>query len=80
MANSNKMISGLLIGAAVGLVGGLLLASRPGKESRRVVAIQAGEFREKATVYLNTMRRKMRGGDGGEVLAGVTDRQLGTHE
>ena len=78
MAKSNRMVPGLLFGAAVGVVTGLLLAPKPGKESRRVVAVQAGELREKASEYLSTMQRKMRGGNCEEGPEEIMDRQVGT--
>ena len=52
MYNATKLVTGLIAGTAVGVTAGLLLAPRPGKETRHNVAIQAG-----------AMRRKMRKGE-----------------
>ena len=38
MVKSNKLFAGLIAGAAMGVAAGLLLAPKPGKESRSLVA------------------------------------------
>ena len=52
MYNTTKLITGLIAGTAVGVTAGLLFAPKPGKETRRQVATQAG-----------VLRRKMRKGE-----------------
>ena len=47
MYNTAKLVTGLIAGTAVGVTAGLLFAPRPGKETRRKVATQAGELRRK---------------------------------
>ena len=47
MYNKTKLVTGLIAGTAVGVTAGLLFAPRPGKETRRKVATQAGELRRK---------------------------------
>ncbi len=56
MYNTTKLVKGLIAGTAVGVTAGLLFAPKPGKETRHIVATQAGE-----------MRRKMR--KGGKIKA-----------
>ena len=77
-AKSNNLVSGLLIGAAVGAIAGLLWAPKLGKDSRRIVVVRAGELRQQANEYVSTMRRMMRAEEGGEAVERITERQVGT--
>ena len=47
MATTNKMVTGLIAGAAMGAVAGLLFAPKSGKESRQIVAARANKLRYK---------------------------------
>ena len=58
----NKLVIGFIAGALIGALGGLLIAPRPGKESRQIVAARAGELRTKAGDYVTTLREKVRRG------------------
>ena len=58
MVKRNKLVKGLIVGAAIGAVACLLLAPKPGKESRQIVAFQAGEIRHKAAGYLDAARSR----------------------
>ena len=58
----NKFVFGIIAGALIGALGGLLIAPKPGKESREIVAIRAGELRTKAGDYVTTLREKVRRG------------------
>ena len=78
MAKSNKLVTGLLVGAAVGAIAGLLWAPKLGKDSRRIVVVRAGELRQQANEYVSTMRRIMRGEEDEEAAEGITERQAGT--
>ena len=60
MAKSNKLFTGLIFGVAVGAVAGLLLAPKPGKETRKIVATRADTLRSKASDYVGVMRQRMR--------------------
>ena len=60
MANRNKLLTGLIAGVAVGAIAGLFLAPKPGKETRKIVATQAGTLRNKANDYVGVMRQRMR--------------------
>ena len=59
MEKRNPLVAGLIAGAAVGAVAGLLLAPKPGKVTRRFVATQA---KRTTGSYLSTLRRTMRRG------------------
>ena len=52
----NKMFAGLIAGAALGTVAGLLIAPKPGRESRQIVTARAGELRHKTGDYMDVMR------------------------
>ena len=56
----NRLVFGIIAGALIGAIGGLLIAPKPGKESRQIVAIRAGELRIKAGDYVTTLREKVR--------------------
>ncbi len=57
MVRQNNLVKGLVAGAAVGAVAGLLFAPKPGKDSRQIVASRAGEIRHKAAGYLRSRRK-----------------------
>jgi gas vesicle protein len=57
MAKRNKLVAGLLVGAAVGAAAGMLIAPKPGKEARQVVVSRLGNLREKAGNRVRTLRR-----------------------
>ena len=54
MEKRNHLVTGLIAGAAVGAVAGLLLAPKPGKVTRRFVAARA---RRTTGRYAGTFRR-----------------------
>lgn len=51
MERSNKLVTGLIAGAMVGTVAGLLLAPKPGKQIRQMLAARADQ-------YAGILRRK----------------------
>jgi gas vesicle protein len=59
MMNGNNIITGVIAGALVGTVLGLMVAPKPGKETRQIVASRAGEWRIKAGDYVGTLRQKI---------------------
>ena len=63
MTTGNKFFTGLIAGAVIGSVAGLLIAPKPGKETRQVVAHRAKELKSKAGGYAVTLREKMRRSD-----------------
>ncbi len=52
----NKLVIGLVAGATVGAVAGLLFAPNPGQESRQIVATQSWGIRHKTGSYFHRMR------------------------
>ena len=62
MTNGNKMVTGLIAGALLGTIAGLLFAPKLGRETREIVTTRAVEFRQKAGDYVDTLRQKIRKG------------------
>ncbi len=80
MVKTNKLVTGLIAGAALGAVAGLLFAPKPGKESRQIVAIRADELRNKAddlrgkaVGYVDAMRSRRQSKENQPVLAEATN-------
>ncbi len=62
MTSSNRLITGLVAGALVGAVAGILFAPKPGRESRLIVGAKAEEIRNKTGGYIGTVKEKIRKG------------------
>ena len=62
MPGTNQLVTGLLAGAAVGAAAGLLFAPKPGKVTRRFVAMRAIKMRRDTPSYIAGLRRKIRRG------------------
>ena len=62
MAKPNSLVTGIIAGAVVGTLAGLLFAPKSGKETREIVATRAGVIRQKAGGYVGNLREKMRRG------------------
>ncbi len=80
MVKTNKLVTGLIAGAALGAVAGLLFAPKPGKESRQIVAARADELRNKAdglrgkaVGYVDAMRSRRKSKENQPVLAEATN-------
>ena len=80
MVNTNKLVTGLIAGAALGALAGLLFAPKPGKESRQIVAARADELRDKAdglrgkaVDYVDAMRSRRKSKENQPVLAEATN-------
>ena len=80
MVKTNKLVTGLIAGAALGAVAGILFAPKPGKESRQIVTAQAKEFRNKADGlrnkaggYVDAMRSRGKSKETQPVLAEATN-------
>ena len=58
MAKTNKLVTGLIAGVAVGAVAGLLFAPKPGKASRHIVSTKVEDIRQKASGYMDAMRSR----------------------
>jgi gas vesicle protein len=48
MKNRNKIGIGLIAGALIGAIAGLLFAPKPGRDTREMVGARAGELRHRA--------------------------------
>ena len=77
MADRNQFFAGLIVGAAVGAVAGLLLTPNTGKETRQIVVARAGEVRGKAGQYATSVRERMRRGQPEEESADEQLREIG---
>ncbi|MCH2504791.1 MAG: YtxH domain-containing protein, partial [Dehalococcoidia bacterium] len=53
MVKTNKLVTGLIAGVAVGAVAGLLFAPKPGKDSRKIVASRTDELKSMADELRN---------------------------
>ena len=80
MVNTNKLVTGLIAGAALGAIAGLLFAPKPGKQSRQIVAARADELRnkadgirDKAAGYVDAMRSRRQSKENQPVLAEATN-------
>ena len=60
MPSSNKFMSALVAATAVGAAAGLLLAPKPGKVTRRFVAMRANTMRNRTGAYMGSSRTKTR--------------------
>ncbi len=69
----NKLVIGLVAGATIGAVAGLLFAPKPGKESRQIVASRSEGIRHKSGGYLHKMRSWIKSKE--PVMAGPFDLQ-----
>jgi gas vesicle protein len=59
MTNDQKVILGVICGAALGVVAGILLAPDSGEETRRKIASKAGDLKDDLTKNLNTSINKL---------------------
>ena len=57
----NKLVTGLVAGALVGVAAGILLAPKSGKETRKLVGTKAGKA-------MGNMRQKFAKGRGSEII------------
>ena len=76
MAKVNRFLVGLAIGTALGAAAGLLLAPKPGKETRKQVVAKAGELRQKASEYVEVLRNKPN--EENRTVNGSSDRHAGS--
>ena len=57
MTTQHKIMVTLATGAVLGVAAGILLAPKPGKETRQAVSTNATRLRHRASHYLSTLRR-----------------------
>ena len=60
MSSSNRFMTALVAATAVGAAAGILLAPKPGKVTRRFVAMRANTMRNKTEEYMGSFRTKER--------------------
>ena len=60
MSSSNRFMTALVAATAVGAAAGILLAPKPGKVTRRFVAMRANTMRNKTEGYMGSLRIKTR--------------------
>ncbi len=60
MTRQNGFIAGLLAGALVGAAAGIILAPKPGKETRGLLGTRATEIRSKAGYYVENLRERFK--------------------
>ena len=56
MAKTSNFLTGLLAGAVVGAVAGLILAPKPGRETRELVGTRTNGLRSRAGYYVENIR------------------------
>lgn len=66
MANPNKFLTGLVAGAVVGAIAGLVLAPKPGKDFRQLVMERTDGIRNRAETYAENLKDRFRGNSGEE--------------
>ncbi len=67
-SKSFNLPSGIVAGAIVGTIAGMMFAPRPGKETRRIVVNRAGKIQIRAGDYIDNLRDKFRKGPSPETL------------
>lgn len=60
MAKSSDLLTGLLAGAVVGAIAGLILAPKPGKDTRELVGARTSLIRNKAENYVENLRERFK--------------------
>ena len=60
MSRSNKFVTGLLAGAIVGAVAGLILAPKPGRDTRDIVGARTNQFRNRAEFYIGNLKERFK--------------------
>jgi len=57
MSSSNVLMTALIAATAVGAAAGLLLAPKPGKVTRRFVAMRAHKVRNRTEGYVGSLKK-----------------------
>ena len=60
MSTSNKFVTGLLAGAIVGAVAGLILAPKPGRDTRDIVGARTNQLRTWADPYIGNLKERFK--------------------
>jgi gas vesicle protein len=54
-------VSGLVAGAIIGAIAGLILAPKPGRDARELVKSRTGVIRNKAETYVESLKERFKG-------------------
>ena len=76
MTRRNRLVAGIVAGAVVGSAMGLLVAPKPGKESKQAVVDGASHWRSKTDGAFQNLRRKPREESRGGVIKERRNRHL----
>ncbi len=60
MGNGQKLMVGLVAGATVGSIAGMLLAPKSGKENRKMVGEKAGKIRSKTGGAIGSLKSRIK--------------------
>ena len=60
MDNGKKMVTGLVAGAILGTIAGMLLAPKSGKENRKMVGERASKIRSKTGGAIGSLKSRMK--------------------
>ncbi len=60
MGNGKKLMTGLVAGALVGAVAGMLLAPKSGKENRKMVGEKAGKIRNRTGEAIGSLKSRIK--------------------
>jgi gas vesicle protein len=60
MGNGKKLVTGLVAGAVLGSIAGMLLAPKSGKENRKMVGEKAGKIRSKTGGAIGSLKSRMK--------------------
>ena len=60
MDNGKKMVTGLVAGAILGTIAGMLLAPKSGKENRKMVGEKASKIRSKTGGAIGSLKSRMK--------------------
>ena len=69
---TRKILAGIVAGALVGTVLGLLVAPKTGRETRQIVGMRTSDIKSKANHYFTVIRSKMKSGEEVESLNGAS--------
>ena len=78
MTSRNQIVTGIIVGALVGTVLGLLVAPKTGKETRQIVATKGSAIKSKAGDYFTVIRNKMKKNVEMESLNGASHQEEAT--
>ncbi|MFQ6026735.1 MAG: YtxH domain-containing protein [Dehalococcoidia bacterium] len=68
-----RLFGGLIVGTLAGTAIGLLLAPKPGKETREMVSSKASQLQNRAGGYVDMLRAKFKGDQAADAVATHAD-------